>query len=154
MTEGAYTMLPDGTIAVALSEDVTVFASELEDFPIAGIYFSWAQGSIYLRCTDKGAEGVEIRDVTVAVLRYSRPRLRRATASVVAGSAPRRWCPTARVAMHAYSAGSYISVPAGLANGTIRHRVGGAKRRLGRCTACSWFDSRDHASPPGVGRRG
>ncbi len=77
MTEGAYTMLPDGTIAVALSKDVTVFASELEDFPIAGIYFSWAQGSIYLRCTDKGTEGVEIRDVTASVLRYSRARLRR-----------------------------------------------------------------------------
>ena len=76
MTERTYTPLPDGTIAIALSDEVTVFAALLEDFPIAGIYMSWAQGAIYLRCPC-GEGRVEIRDVTEAVLRYSLARLRR-----------------------------------------------------------------------------
>ncbi len=62
MTERVYTMSADGTIiSIALRGGVTVFAKPLEDFPIAGIYMTWAQGLIYLRCTDNGAEGVEIR---------------------------------------------------------------------------------------------
>ena len=77
MTERTYVELPDGTIAIRLSDDLTVYAKALEEFPISGIYMSWAQGLIYLRCTENGAEGVKIRDVTEAVLRYSLARVKR-----------------------------------------------------------------------------
>ena len=77
MTARTYTALPDGTIAIALSDEVTVFAAPLEDFPIGGIYMSWAQGAIYLRYRFLGDGRGQIRDVTEAVLRYSLARLRR-----------------------------------------------------------------------------
>ena len=76
MTARPYTPMPDGTIAITLSDKVTVFATLLEEFPIAGIYMSWAQGAIYLRFR-RGEGRAEIRDVTEAVLRYSLARLRR-----------------------------------------------------------------------------
>ena len=83
MTGRDYTLLPDGEIAVALSDEVTVFAKPLEDFPIDDIYMTWAQGLIYLRCRDYGGGRVEIRDVTLAVIRYSLARVKRAKAGQV-----------------------------------------------------------------------
>ncbi len=75
MTERTYNRLSDGTISITLPDGVTVFATLLEDFPIADIYMSWAQGAIYLR-RSRGEGRAEIRDVTEAVLRYSMARLR------------------------------------------------------------------------------
>ncbi len=68
--------LGDGTILVELPGGIQVFAREIENFPIPGLFMTWAQGLMYLRRIERQDGSIVIRDVTLATLRYSVLRAR------------------------------------------------------------------------------
>ncbi len=83
MTEPTYRMTASGEIEVGSPDGGLVFAKPLDDFPIKGIYMTWSQGLIYLRRIERDDGTVEIRDLTLAAIRYSLTRVRRANAAKV-----------------------------------------------------------------------
>ncbi len=78
MTEATYEMMNSGEIQVNLPGGVQVFAKLLDNFPVENVYMSWAQGLIYLRKVRRRDGTIEVRDVTLAAIRYSLARVRRA----------------------------------------------------------------------------